>query len=142
MLSSINPKEVTFCSCTEGTMRTYRSSHMPVQITALTIASERGERLVFSNSSNGKGIRKLHKSTARLRLDQGLSYRRKTRNGVSSGRLAYQIGRYWHQNRYVHKMQNPKISFPRSWLGECDEEPELLAGCERNARTPMAPRPR
>ncbi len=40
--------------------------------------------------------------------------RRSWKNWVSSGRLPYQITRYWEKKRYIQKIEKAKTIFPRS----------------------------
>ena len=60
--------------------------------------------------------------------------RRARKNCVSSGRLPYQITRYWEKNRYIQKIENAKIILPRSCMPARRDlalEPGVVRGAAR-----------
>src|SRR5439155_4845752 len=92
----------------EGNTRSSRSSQIP--------ASEKHEaattmRLVRRASSSNDGTAKQHARTAAETMREP-SRVRATRKANSSGKFPYQMTRYWDQNRYIHKSENPSSSAP------------------------------
>src|SRR6185295_11987496 len=96
-----------------GITSRWRSIQRPDSTIRLKNASQNGFFFVYMFIKPRNGSRKMNVNTVNASVRHGASNRRNTQP-VSSGRFAYQIGRYWAQNSYTQKILNAKISLPVS----------------------------